>query len=184
MQLAASKRAMKTKREKKRLRRDRKIPAIVYGKGKAVPISVDASEFEAILRKVPKGELSTVKFSLSVEDEKIEALVKDIEYDKTSYQIIHLDFLQLDKETPVVVSIPLRFSGQMECPGLKLGGVLRKVMRDVKVQCLPKNMPSHFDLNVAELSVGQSKRVKDIQFDGSLRMITKTDEVVVVIAKR
>ncbi len=184
MELLTSKREQNGKNDNKRLRRQRQIPAVVYGQGEAQSISIALNDFEAFLRKIPKGELSTARFSLAVDKEKVEVLVKDVQYAKTSYDILHLDFLKLDKKQLVTVNVPVRFTGQMACPGLKLGGVLRPVMRTVKIRCLPDQIPSHFEIDVSQLSLKQSKRVKDIQFSKDIRVVSKMDEVVGLIGKR
>lgn len=183
--LAIEKRTDLSKGATKRMRRLGSIPAVLYGKG-AEPqsITVDRPAFEAVLRKTADGHLSTTRFTLEVGGEKIEAVVKGIQYHVTTYDIIHLDFERLSENEVITVKVPLRYEGVAECVGVKLGGVLRQVIRAVTVCCKPKDMPTEFVLNVRKLGVKQSKRVRDITVGAGVRMISKPDEVVVVIAKR
>jgi len=168
----------------KRMRRAGRIPAVLYSKG-AEPqsVSVDRAAFEAVLRKTADGHLSTTRFTLEIEGEKVEAIVKGIQYHVTTYEILHLDFERLTDEK-VTVKVPLRYEGEAECVGIKLGGVMRRVIRSVRVRCHPSDMPKEFVLGVRKLGLKQSKRVRDIKAPEGVQVLTKADEVVVVIAKR
>ncbi len=183
--LSTENRLAKSKGEAKGLRRSKKIPAILYGmKGENLNITVDLPAFEAVLREIPKGSLSTTKFELDIAGKKQPAVVKEIQYSRIGYNILHLDFEALDEKATINVNVPIRIKGDMDCVGIKLGGVLRRVIRSVRVNCLPKDMPTHFTLDVASLGVKQSKRVSDIDVPEGVRMLSAAGEVVVLIAKR
>ena len=138
---------------------------------------------QAALRAVTKGFLSTTIFDLDVNGKSVKAIVKDIQYHKTTYNIIHLDFQQLYEDTPVNINIPLEFTGVAECVGIKLGGFLRPVKRNVRVNCLPKHIPEKFTLDVSRLAIKQTKRVRDIEVSSDVNVLVKEDNVLVVIAK-
>ena len=183
--LSTETRSAKSKGEAKSLRRSQKIPAVLYGlQGGNLNIAVDQPAFEAVLRKIPKGSLSTTKFELDVAGKKHSAIVKEIQYSRVGYNILHLDFECLEEKARVNVNVPVRIKGDIDCVGIKLGGVLRRVIRAVRVNCLPKDMPEHFTLDVTALGVKQSKRVSDIEVPEGVRMLSAAGEVVVLIAKR
>jgi large subunit ribosomal protein L25 len=150
-----------------------------------MPISVQSSEFSSFLRGVKPGHLPTSIFTLMDADGKeYRALIKDIQYNITNYDVIHLDFEQLLDDVKVNVKVPIECVGAAECAGIKLGGVLRQVIRHVRVRCLPKDLPSFFELDVRELGLRQSKRIGDLQIPETVRPLMGSKEVVAVIVKR
>lgn len=185
MNLTAKKRAGETKTANKRIRREGNIPAVFYVPGEpGMSIEVDGTEFQAILRNLKAGRLSTTIFTLNLDGKKTNAIVKGIQYDLTTYDVIHLDFEGLKDDVPITVKVPVEFAGVAECVGIKLGGFLRQVIRNVKVQCLPKHIPEEFILDVRDLGVRQARRLSDIAMPDGVKPMATTDEVVVVIAKR
>lgn len=186
MKLQTLKRTAANKSEVKKLRREGFIPAVLYAKeNNGESLAVNAKEFNAFLRQVKPGHLPTTVFVLNDENGKERrVLVKEIQYDITSYAVIHLDFEELIQDHPINVKIPIECIGQAECVGIKLGGVLRQVIRHARVRCLPTDIPSHFELNIRELGLKQSKRLSDIQFPETIRSLANLNEVVAVIVKR
>ncbi|MBM3192569.1 MAG: 50S ribosomal protein L25 [Chlamydiae bacterium] len=92
--------------------------------------------------------------------------------------------MELQKETPVNVNVPIRCIGVEECPGIKLGGFLRQVMRHVRVNCLPKDMPKEVVVDVKDLGIKQTRRIKDVVVPQEVAPLAAREDVVVVIAKR
>jgi len=185
MKLSLSKRTGETESEKSLIRHKGNIPAVVYSKGKANHlITIDGIEFDAVLRGIQKGQLPTTVIHLEGEGLSCKAIVKDIQYEPTTYKVLHLDFLELNEEVPVNVNVPIRFSGVADCAGIKLGGFLRQVIRHLRVNCLPSMMPKEFVLDVKELGMKQTKRIKDIKMPEGVSPLAPLNEVVVVIAKR
>jgi large subunit ribosomal protein L25 len=185
MKLTLSKRAGEKKSELTQIRHRKDIPAILYISGKAgAKVTVKGAEFHAIIRKLHKGYLPTTIFSLDFEGKEKRAIVKDIQYHPATYEVFHLDFLELDDKTPVDIKVPLLCIGEAECIGIKLGGFLRQIKRHIKVRCLPKDIPSDFKLDIKELEINQSKRVRDLDVKEGVCLLVPQDEVVVVIAKR
>lgn len=168
------------------LRREGLIPAVFYSKSRqSENVSVSKAEFDAFMRQLKPGRLSTTKLTLTGEDGKERhSIIKDIQYDVTTYNVIHLDFEELVSNTKVRVNVPIECVGMADCQGIKLGGVLRQVIRHLRVECLPKDMPEFFNLDVANLEMRQSKRLRDIVLPQGLRAIADLDEVVAVIVKR
>lgn len=185
MKLKVATRKVEQKSQVKALRRQGQIPAIIYHQSKAgEPTSVDTVEFETLLRKVQSGRLSTTIFELHGAGKPRKAILKDIQYNPVTYDVIHLDFEELIEGTPVTIKIPLEPTGVADCVGIKLGGFLRQVIRYVKVKCLPKDIPTYFEIDVKDLGMRESKRIKDIAIPNTVRPVANMNEVVVVIAKR
>jgi len=185
MKLSLSKRKAETKKEINLIRHQGNIPAVIYSKGKENQlIAVNGVEFEAILRNVQQGHLPTTVIELSGEGISLKALIKDIQYEPTTYKVIHLDFLEIQGEQSITVNVPIRCVGMMESPGIKLGGFLRQVIRHLRVKCLPKQMPKEFVVDVKELGIKQTKRIKDLLMPTGVEPLAPLNEVIVVIAKR
>ncbi len=183
MNLTANKRT--EKRSAAQIRRTGKIPAVFYSPGDTGhSIEVDGPQFEAALRSIKPGRLSTTKFTLNLDGKKIEAIIKDIQYNITTYQVIHLDFEELKKDTYIKVNVPIECVGLEECVGIKLGGFSRQIIRSVRVRCLPKDMPYEFEIDIRDLKMRQSLRLSAIAMPNGVKPLSTTDEVVVVIAKR
>jgi large subunit ribosomal protein L25 len=186
MKLRAIKRAGNSKSEVKKLRREGFIPAVLYVKEKnGETFAVNANEFSSYLRHVKSGHLPTTIFTL-VDEESRErrVVIKDIQYAITTYAVTHLDFEELMDDHKINVKVPIECIGQVDCVGIKLGGVLRQVIRHVRVRCLPQDLPSYFELDVRELGIKQSKRLKDLQIPKTVRPLVDLNEVVAVIVKR
>ncbi|MES2345072.1 MAG: 50S ribosomal protein L25/general stress protein Ctc [Chlamydiota bacterium] len=185
MKLTVTKRDGTRKSEVKQIRRKGNIPAILYAAGRSCEnIEVDGNAFKTILREIKAGRLSTTQFLLECGSKERLAVVKDIQYHPTTYQIIHLDFEELLDNSPVSLNVPITCTGIVECMGIKLGGFLRQVIRQVKVECLPKDIPSEFVIDVRDLGIRQSKRLRDLVLPQGVKPMAPMEEVVVVIAKR
>ncbi len=185
MKLELEKRTTGKRGVTQQIRREGNIPAILYdsaGAGEAVCVKGD--EMRAILRSLRPGLLATTVFSLSLGNKKIRAIVKDVQYHVASYEIEHIDFLELKEDRPVTVNVAVHLLGAAECVGVKLGGFIRQVVRALKVKCLPKDIPQEFVIDVKELNVAESKRLSDIQIPANVRPLGRMDEVAVVIGKK
>ncbi len=186
MKLQMSKRETLKKSETKKLRREGSIPAALYVRGKPTDaIVISSAEFGALLRNVQPGRLSTTVFSLvDHKGHERRAILKEIQYEPTTYNVRHLDFEELFDDVKVNVKVPIECTGVVDCAGVKLGGVLRQVIRHLKVACLPKDIPSTFKVDVRNLQIAESKRLSDLEIPQTVRPIANLKEVAVVIAKR
>lgn len=185
MKLQVQPRSVEKKREAKRQLREGFIPAVIYTRGQnGETISLNAAEFNAALRKVLPGRLPTTVFTLVSKGREHKAIIKDIQYNVTNYAVVHLDFEELHPDVKVDVKVPIEYTGVVDCVGIKLGGVLRQVIRHVKVRCLPKDIPSYFELDVRELALFQHKKLSELDIPQNVMPLTDLKEVAVVIAKR
>jgi len=185
MKLKLSKRSGKTRSTLTQIRFRGDIPSVIYQKG--VPsesVCVDGGAFQAALRGLKRGYLPTTIFQLDLNGSASQAIVKEIQYHPTTYRIIHLDFLKMTPGQKVDVKVPVVCTFQEQCVGIKLGGFLRRVIRHLKVRCLPENIPRDFRVDIRDLGVGETKRVRDIEMAETLECLTSPSEVVLVIAKR
>jgi len=168
-----------------KMRREGIIPVVIYFKGKAGENGAIKKEFfEAALRKIEAGFLPTTIFLLKDATGKTRrAIIKDIQYQVTSYTVIHLDFLELVTGHIVEVTVPLVCIGGNECPGVKAGGFLSQIKSHIPTRCLPKDIPDHFEMNVSGLGIRQGKRVSDLKVPNGVEVLLDPKEVIVTVIK-
>jgi large subunit ribosomal protein L25 len=182
--LEAKKRDGRGKNEARRLRVSGRIPAVVYGARKdgqapeGVPVAVDPKEVLRILHSESGANtLINLKLEGGVESR---VMVRDYQLDPITHQLLHADFYQLAMDREIVVSVPIVVKG--EAAGVKQqGGLLDFVTREIQVQCLPTDIPEHIDIDVTELMLHQSIRVKDIASDPKWKAMTDGETMLVHI---
>ncbi|MEN9654959.1 MAG: ribosomal protein [Chlamydiota bacterium] len=184
-ELTVTPRESNKKSDAKKLRREGQIPAVLYGMGNGNQnVAVQADVFRAILRGIRPGMLPTTIFTLIVNGKPVQALVKDVQYQHATYEILHIDFLTVGDGAKVAVRIPVRVAGAAECVGIKLGGFLRQVIRFIDVECKLADIPEELTVDVKELNIAQSKRLSDVNFPSGVKPLAKLSEVAVVIGKK
>lgn len=186
MKLIVKPRVRQKKSNLKQIRSVGDIPAVIYSlKKEPANLTVNGQEFSAVLRQMQPGYLPTTIFTLDDGVNECRAIVKEIQYHVTTYQVLHIDFEELIDDVAVTMKVPVNCTGTMDCVGVKLGGVVRQVMRHVKIKCQPKHIPTKFDVDVKSSNIGDSLRVKDLQgISSDVTVLAKDNDVVVVIAKR
>src|SRR5207248_3485751 len=147
------------KNDARRVRRQGKIPAVVYGAGKqAMPVSVDPRQVSRILHSETGH--NTV-FDLALDGERSKAMIVDWQYEPIKGSLLHIDLKRIAMDQKLRVSVPIELVG--EPGGVKQqGGILEQIARQVEVECLPGDIPNEIQLNVAELIFGVVLRVSDL----------------------
>src|SRR5579885_1244119 len=158
--LEAQPRTPGTKNDARRVRRDGKIPAVVYGAGKqSQPISVDPRQVSRILHSETGH--NTV-FDLALDGERTKAMIVDWQYEPIKGSLLHIDLKRIAMDQLLRVNVPVELVG--EPAGVKQqGGILEQITREVEVECLPADIPNEIQLNVAELVFGMVLRVSDLR---------------------
>lgn len=185
MKLTAHERSTSKKGEVNRVRHAKDVPAVVYGfDHSSLPVFIKGEDMDAFLRKVPKDKVTTTAVELEVKGKTYKALIKELQHHKTSYRLMHVDFFIVPSEKKIKVEVPITLHGTMECVGVKLGGIIRRTIRYLPIECLLKDLPGEFILNVKEMSLGDSRRLSDIQIPAGVKPLAKMNEVVVTVGKR
>ncbi len=185
MKLTIKKRTPGSKSQNKEIRRAGNVPAVLYSKGeKGQEIVVEGIAFKKILNTTPTGTLSSKVFELTLDGKKINAIVKDIQYNIITYDVIHIDFEELHKDLPVNLNIPIQCININDCAGVKLGGVIRQVVRHIPVSCLPKDIPSEFEIDVRDMGLGQMKKLSVLTMPKGVRPRMSLKEVAIIIARK
>jgi large subunit ribosomal protein L25 len=163
------------------LRKNGLIPAIIYGSGfESEQVSVSAKEFEKVFKAA--GESTTVTLSISGKNKKIDALIHEVQHDPVTYRPMHVDFLAIDTSKPITVSVPLEFTGT--APAVKAGlGTLVKVMHEMEITALAKDLPHSISVDVSSLETLDSNiSVKDIKLPNGVTAVAKEAEIVAAVA--
>ena len=174
--LEAQPRTPGNKNEARRVRRQGKIPAVVYGAGKeAVPVSVDPRQVTRILSS--ESGHNTI-FDLALNGgERSKAMIVDWQYEPVRGKLLHIDLKRIAMDRRLTVKVPIFLTG--EAAGVKQqGGILEQMLREVEVECLPADIPSHIDADVSELVFGKVLRVVDLPHSGKLRFLSDENQPV------
>jgi len=179
--LQAEQRAGRGKNEARRLRAAGRIPAVVYGARKdgqapeGVPVAVDPKE---VLRILHSESGANTLINLKLDGGESRVMVRDYQLDPITHQLLHADFYQLAMDKAIIVAVPVVIKG--EPVGVKQqGGLLDFVTREIQVQCLPTDIPEHIDVDVTELALHQSVRVKDIAESPKWKTVTDGETMLV-----
>lgn len=177
-------RSEKGSRKIKNLRRNEYIPGVVYGGGRHGPtvIKVEERMFERVMRQ-HQGQSIVFHINVMEGDQKLRdysAILKEEQYDPLSDRRIHVDFQRISLKKEVEVSAPVRLVG--EAVGVaKEGGSLDQHLREIHIVCLPTKIPEHVDVDISNLSIGQSFHISDIVLPEGVKAKHEAETVVVTV---
>jgi large subunit ribosomal protein L25 len=173
--LEARPREAGTKNHARRVRREGKIPGVVYGAGKnATPVSVDPRHVMRILRS-DSGH-NTI-FDLALDGERTKAMIVDWQYEPIKGSLLHIDLKRIAMDKALRVNVPIVLQGVPV--GVKTeGGILEQMLREVEIECLPADIPGHIDVDVSELTFGKVLRVSDLPHNPKLKFLSDANQPV------
>ena len=159
--LSAETRQSVGKGKSRTLRREGRIPAIIYGnKIEPLAISINERDLNAELRK--EGFFNRL-CDLEIDKESIRVLPQEISLHPVTDKAEHIDFLRVSENTKVTIEVPVKFENEEECPGIKKGGILNIVRYNIEVSCPASNIPELFIIDLTGLELGDSIRFSDIK---------------------
>lgn len=165
------------------LRRDGKVPGILYGKGQK-PVSISLPLKDLTL-EYNRGRFRSRLVNIKLSDGKtVEALPKDLQFHPVTDVIEHVDFIKVEPGLELRVNVPVKFLGQEKAAGLKRGGVLNIVRHEIEFMCAPDAIPSHIEINIQQLNIGDSVHIKDIDLPKGITPMIKRNFTVATIAGR
>jgi large subunit ribosomal protein L25 len=176
--LSAETRASVGKGNSRSLRREGRIPAIVYG-NKLEPLAISLSEKDLNTELRKEGFFNKL-CDLELGKEKILVLPQSIALHPVTDRAEHIDFLRVSDTTKVTIEIPVKFENEEECPGIKKGGILNVVRFSIEVSCPASNIPELFIVDLTGLELGDSIRfsnIKDVT-EGVIPTITDRDFII------
>src|SRR5271169_5505184 len=174
--LEAQPREAGTKNHARRVRQGGKIPAVVYGAGKeSISISVDPRQVTRILNS-ETGHNTIFDLALNG-GEHTKAMIVDWQYEPIKGKLLHIDLKRIAMDKVLKVSVPIFLKG--EAAGVKQeGGILEQILREVEIECLPADIPSHIDADVSELVFGKVLRVSDLSLGEKVKVLTDPHQPV------
>jgi len=179
--LEVVKRESRGKNEARRMRAAGRVPGVVYGATRdgqrpvGVPVAVDPKE---VLRILHSDSGVNTLITLKLDGGESRVMVKEYQLDPTTHQLLHADFYQLAMDRAVTVTVQVAVRGEPR--GVKQqGGMLDFVTREVQVQCLPADIPEHIEIDVSELMLHQSIRLKDLPENPKWKPLQDPDTMLV-----
>ena len=159
----------------RRLRKTGKVPAVVYGAKKdTVPVTVDPRQITRILTS--ESGHNTI-FDLQLGGERSKVMIVDWQYEPIKGRLLHIDLKRIALDKVLRVSVPIFLEG--EAAGVKQeGGILEQMLREVEIECLPADIPSHIDVDVSHLTFGKVLRVSDLPHSEKLKFLTDANQPV------
>jgi large subunit ribosomal protein L25 len=167
--------------ESRKVRKEGKIPAILYGKEtKSMPIEIKIRDIEKTVKRLSEGTLLiTLKLTgKGMNEEKI-VVIQEVQRDPSTDEIIHADFKQINENAKATFKVPVFSKGISE--GVKIGGVLEFITRDIDVRCLPKDLPQKFELDITSLMIGDDITVAGLPKIEGVEIMTDPKKVIFTV---
>ncbi len=166
----------------RKLRKKGGLPAILYGPHLKInlPLEIEQEDLRELISRLSKGEtVITLNIINEKKNKEREVIVKDVQRDWLKEGLQHIDFYEITQGEEVSTAVPLSFIG--EAKGEKLGGVVEHLLREVKVECLPRNIPSHIEIDVSSLDIGDYVNIKDLTIPSGVKVVNHPEERVVTV---
>lgn len=161
------------KKDAKKSRREGKVPCVIYGGAEQIHFFTDEQSFVKILF-TPEVFILKIKIG----DKEYNTILQDVQYHPVTDKVLHADFLEIMPGKKISVGIPVKVEGV--APGVLKGGKLNKKIRKLKVKGLPEDMPDYLMVNIGELNIGDSIKVRDMKYE-NLEFLDMPSSVIVSV---
>jgi large subunit ribosomal protein L25 len=163
------------------IRKEGNIPAVLYGKGtETLSLVINPTELKEAL-STDAGENTLLEIRVKDEEAEIQklSLLREVQYDYLTDKPIHLDFQALDMNEKITVAVPVQIEGSAK--GVKEGGILEEILREISVECLPTNIPNSFSVDVTELEIGHSIHVGTLEIEEGVTILHENEDTIVTV---
>ncbi len=163
------------------IRKEGNVPAILYGKGTdPLALVINPAQLKQAL-STEAGENTLLEMNVDNGDEEIKklSLLREVQYDFITGKPIHFDFQALDMNKKITVEVPVKIIGKAK--GVTEGGVLEEILREITVECLPKDIPNSFEIDVTDLDIGHSIHISSLEVSEEVNMLKDPEEAIVTI---
>ena len=162
------------------LRREGRVPAVIYG-GKEEPTTIHVEE-KLLVRQLGTGHFMNSIVMIEMDGKALRTIPKDVSLHPVSDRPVHVDFLRLSRDSKVEVAVPVVFVNEEASPGLKKGGVLNVVRHELELVCDGEKIPSQIEIDVTGLEVGDSIHISSVNLpEGSLSAIVDRDFTIATL---
>lgn len=162
----------------RRLRAEGKIPASLYGKGKARSITVSAADFRELNRSLGGAALVELK---DEKDESALCLIQAIQYHPIKGSADHIDFQEVERGKTFITKVPTVLIGEAECVGVKTGGILDHKSLEVEIRSRPSKLPEHIEIDVTDLEIGGAIHIRDLPVPDEVEYLGEPAQVIVSV---
>jgi large subunit ribosomal protein L25 len=185
IEITANERVLKGTGASRRLRHSGKTPGILYGgKDEAKSIELDSKE---LMMKFKHEAFHASILALKINGKSEQVLLRDYQLHPVRDNILHIDFQRIDENKKLSVKIPFHFMNQEIAPGVKLeGGIVSHIMIDVDILCLPKDLPTYIEVDLINLSIGDSIHLSEIKVPEGVELTglsAENDPIITSISK-
>jgi len=163
------------------LRRDGKLPAIIYGFGENHMINLVYKDF---LKEYHKGNLLSKLVSIKLGKKSLKVITRDVQIDPVSDNPIHVDFQLVKDNVSIKVDVRVKVINQDKSPGIKKGGILNVVKKYISLNCIPKNIPGYLEIDIEGFEIGKNIHINDIELPNGVVPVDKSNFTILTIAGR
>ncbi|MBS4034459.1 MAG: 50S ribosomal protein L25 [Ignavibacterium sp.] len=174
--LEARKRSNEKKSSNKSLRREGKVPGVIYSKN-VQPISIEVNE-GSINPLVFTSKTNLISLNIEGED-KLDCIIKDIQFDPVTDKIVHFDLQEFNVKEKIQIEVPIQLIGS--AIGVKEGGIVQQNLHKVDLECLPSDIPESVTVDISNLKLGDSVHVSDLKLDG-VEFLNPEESIIVSVA--
>lgn len=167
----------------RRLRRENRLPAVIYGENNKdnIFIDIDIKEFE---KHYYNGGVETKIFEIKTDKETFEVVCYQIDLDPVSDRPRHIDFMSVKGKKEIKTIVPINYINRDKAIGIKSGGYVNVLVRKLQVICDPKNIPSSIDVECSKLRLKQSVKISNLQLPEGVKPVSKKDLLLVRVIGR
>ncbi len=163
----------------KKLRAQKRIPAVLYGqKRNPVSLSIDTISFERDLKHL-RGENVMIDLTIEGEAERQRVFLRDVQRDPVTGALVHVDLLHIDENQRMHFFVPVHAVGM--AIGVKAGGIQEQILRSVQIKCLPRDLPPHIDADVSNLDLHHSLHVEDLKIPDNVEILNPPTDVLFTV---
>lgn len=166
----------------RKLRKEGGLPAILYGPHLKIslPLEIEQEDLREFTSRLSEGEMViTLDIINEKKNKEREVIIKDVQRDCLNGNLQHIDFYEVTRGEEVATTVPLSFIG--EAKGEKLGGVVEHLLREVKIECLPRNIPLNIEIDVSSLEIGDLVSIEDLAIPSGVTVVNHPEERVVTV---
>jgi large subunit ribosomal protein L25 len=163
----------------RKLRREGLIPATVYGLGEETVSLKLSPKIVAKVLASDTGMNSLIHLQREGTDIKRHVIIKDLQRHPVTGRLSHVDFMRVDPSRKVRVRVPIRLNGTPV--GIKEGGTLEFVHREIEIECLPKDIPAHIDVDISNLKIAENARVENVKLPSNIELLDAPQNVICIV---
>lgn len=180
--IKAAIRTEKGKGPARKLRSNKSIPAVLYGhKVNPIMLSLENSEIAKVLKtgtdSITSSSLIKVQIENNKKSEEKLVMIREVQQHPFKHHILHMDLFEVNVKEKIHAPVQIRLKG--EAPGIKEGGILRQILREVEINALPTDIPEYFEVDVSALEIGDSIHVSSLTVPDNVKILTDEQSAIV-----